>query len=266
MSEQTSLLYIHLFPRKIVAKHFHLCRECSGLAFLFPTQQPFVRAAGGRCWLRGTIHAVVCCGSQAWPRGAAGFGLGYVVAEKTIKKKSSESALWGRGRRSPKRRRETVFEVLFLVPVSRCALAVWIMLVTRVIFPQERSQPQTIVGPPSWSLSTPVLSVQPGVLFHRGLGVGRESSRAANAQQRLVLHPWPGAPRVPPPSRAGWLLDGGQPEIIGANTWNARWKTHSGCVASPLRGSFSASQIGRCLETHPASGSERIAYPCFLNS
>lgn len=34
----------------------------------------------------------------------------------------------------------------------------------------------------------------------------------------------------------------------------------------PLRNSFSESQIGQCLEMHPTSSSELIAYPGFLNS
>lgn len=59
--------------------------------------------------------------SQTWPWGEAGPGPGYVVAEKSIKNKSSESAP---GAMAVGRRRETVFEVLFLVPVSRRAFPV----------------------------------------------------------------------------------------------------------------------------------------------
>lgn len=70
----------------------------------------------------------------------AGFGPGCVVAEKSIKNKSCESAA----------------RAVAIVPVSgrlwsavvgtvlRRALALWITIVTWAIFPQEPSQPQTI--------------------------------------------------------------------------------------------------------------------------
>lgn len=116
--------------------------SAQGLCFSCSVLEPSARVTAGP-W--GTVPAVPCplgstrhgeCASQ--PRAEAGLGPGYVVAEKSIKKKSSESAP-GPWPSLVKRQGETVFVVLFLVLVSRCALLVWIRMVTRVIFPQENN-------------------------------------------------------------------------------------------------------------------------------
>lgn len=78
-------------------------------------------------------------------------------------------------------------------------------MVTRVIFPQERSQPQTPAGPPFRSLCMSVYPSEGGL--HPRFGVGRDTDHAANTHERLIFQPWPGAARFPPPSQAGWRLD-----------------------------------------------------------
>jgi len=67
-------------------------------------------------------------------------------------------------------------------------------MVTWVIFP-SRMKPTPNNG--GVGLSVPShgwLAVCPGVVFHHGLGAGRESGCAADMHWGLVLHPWPVAP------------------------------------------------------------------------
>lgn len=168
--------------------------------------------------------------SQTQPWVDAGFGLGYVVAEKSIKNKSSESApravAVGRQSAGERPSLKCCFWYRFHIARSRYEswwLRGWFSLKNEANPKQLWSRP---FGHFTW-LSF-CLSVHPGVVFQHRLRVGRESGCAANAHRRLVLCAWPGASHSPPPSRAGRVLDGGQPEIIGANIQNPRWKRHVG--------------------------------------
>lgn len=104
--------------------------------------------------------------------------------------------------------RDYTFVVLFLVLVSHCALVVWITMVTGVIFPQENNpSPKQLWSHPFGHFAWMAVCLSWGGLAPQAWG-GKGEQRSAKAQQRLVLHLWPGVSHFPPPW-AGWLLDGG---------------------------------------------------------